>query len=712
MLVGRLRRQRQERRCDDVTVARKLYAGFDPPAPLKATCAHRLGWQRLANQIARRRLLPGLAARPAHRADRRAVEQHQRGQPRPQLPRELHLAGHRHARTSAASSTSSCAATRAHEDPDLPRRAQRRRRTPCFAEPERAGERERDQRDALHGQPGRRRLAPPAALAAQGRPLHRLRAPRAPARLPQGGRVPQARARLARADRALARRREPDPRESFSPAPRPGRSARPASTSSSTGSPARAARPAAVASRAARAAPARGSPGRRPGGGRGARAAAPPRGRDRAGSTWAARDLRDAQATLEQVLAGLDARLPGRPRPGSASPSPGAFRTSTASSPPRPAAYLPYDRRAGKPALLDARRFPSDPVDTVLEANDVAILLRSDQRAHIDDALARLEHERRSCGSRACAAASSAARSTAATRCRAQMAIAADVPGAELIPEGSELFLGFTSTQQAAFGPGKIANFETLGYVDLRGSDYFREGTHMHLSPPHRGPRGVVRQLPLRRAGRDRVPARASRVAANTQTVAQGPEQASTAAEVRRALTARPAGSATAPRSRRPRGSRGDAVGADGTRYPKGTAVPIRADFNTLDNPFLYSDAPNVIQPAPIGGHPLPRLQPLERRLRPQPARDGRRAPGRRPRRSRRALARAGVQLDPDDDASPELPRAAAPPPELPARRALSRRGAGARRLAASSGGRRSRGRRGRRSGRRGRSRRQAAAPS
>ena len=30
-------------------------------------------------------------------------------------------------------------------------------------------------------------------------------------------------------------------------------------------------------------------------------------------------------------------------------------------------------------------------------------------------------------------------------------------------------------------------------------------------------------------------------------------------------------------------------VGADGTRYAKGTAVPQRADFNTLDNPFFWT---------------------------------------------------------------------------------------------------------------------------
>jgi hypothetical protein len=32
-----------------------------------------------------------------------------------------------------------------------------------------------------------------------------------------------------------------------------------------------------------------------------------------------------------------------------------------------------------------------------------------------------------------------------------------------------------------------------------------------------------------------------------------------------------------------------DVVGPDGTVYPKGTAIPQRADFNTLDNPFAFS---------------------------------------------------------------------------------------------------------------------------
>ena len=35
-------------------------------------------------------------------------------------------------------------------------------------------------------------------------------------------------------------------------------------------------------------------------------------------------------------------------------------------------------------------------------------------------------------------------------------------------------------------------------------------------------------------------------------------------------------------------------VGDDGTVYPKGTAIPQRADFNTLDNPFAWSARPGV----------------------------------------------------------------------------------------------------------------------
>ena len=185
------------------------------------------------------------------------------------------------------------------------------------------------------------------------------------------------------------------------------------------------------------------------------------------------------------------------------------------------------------------------------------------------------------------------AASTAASRCRSRWRVAAQVPGADLIPDTSELFLGFTSTQKAGMGPGTIANFETLGYVDFRGSDYFRQGTHMHLSHIHEDLEAWYLNFDF-----DERVATAFRpdlnVKQNTQTVRQGPKDVSTEADVHRDYKSsgqigHSASIQTTSRLER------DVVAHDGTVYPKGTAIPVRADFNTLDNPFAWSERPDEI---------------------------------------------------------------------------------------------------------------------
>ena len=47
-----------------------------------------------------------------------------------------------------------------------------------------------------------------------------------------------------------------------------------------------------------------------------------------------------------------------------------------------------------------------------------------------------------------------------------------------------------------------------------------------------------------------------------------------------------------------------DYVAEDGTIYARGTAIPQRADFNTLDNPFAWSAAPvrDAIKDSPAAG--------------------------------------------------------------------------------------------------------------
>jgi hypothetical protein len=73
-----------------------------------------------------------------------------------------------------------------------------------------------------------------------------------------------------------------------------------------------------------------------------------------------------------------------------------------------------------------------------------------------------------------------------------------------------------------------------------------------------------------------------------TQAVAQGPKDASSARDIAGHVAAHGRfghSSSIQPTSR----LQTDAVGADGTHYPKGTAIPQRADFNSLDNPFAWS---------------------------------------------------------------------------------------------------------------------------
>jgi hypothetical protein len=308
--------------------------------------------------------------------------------------------------------------------------------------------------------------------------------------------------------------------------------------------------------------------------------------------------LSEAQQSFERLLAGLNADYPSTPAGLGVTVAwglPYFHRLVPAAA----AKNLPFDRRAGKPALLDARTFPSDPPGTVLEQNDLAILLRSDVRANIDDAISRLVASRlfhftsmrRGFAGGAFDGGKSLPR---------EMARAANVPGADLIPEGAELFLGFTSTQKAAFGPGKIANFETLGYVDLRDSGYFREGTHLHLSHVAEDLEAWYVNFPFS----ERVTTAfrpGLHVPDGAQVVPMGPEQASDTATVRRQYgqSGRIGHSASIQTTSRLARA---VIGPDGTVYPKGAAIPIRADFNTLDNPFAFSDQRNLIQSEPMAG--------------------------------------------------------------------------------------------------------------
>jgi len=318
--------------------------------------------------------------------------------------------------------------------------------------------------------------------------------------------------------------------------------------------------------------------------------------------------LREAQAELEHVLAGLDRAYPATPA--------GLGLAVVWGKPyfdryvPKLAArHLPIDRRASGErgravgVLLDAIRFPSDPHDLVLDENDLAVHLRSDSSDHVAAATKAIFGG----ALRGILAATSIRRGFVGGGFGGQhslpkrMAMAAGVPGASLIPDTAQLFLGFTSTQKAALGPPRIVNLETLGLADLR-EGYFRHGTTMHVSHLFEDLEAWYLNFDFRErvdtAFRPGQPARPG-----AQTLHQGAKDVATEASVetsyrRDGAIGHSAAIQTASRLRI------DHVAEDGTVYRKGTAIPQRVDFNTLDNPFFWSDDPkrDGLSPSPAAG--------------------------------------------------------------------------------------------------------------
>jgi hypothetical protein len=302
--------------------------------------------------------------------------------------------------------------------------------------------------------------------------------------------------------------------------------------------------------------------------------------------------LQEAQGELERVLAKLDADYPSSPSGLGVTLAWGLpyFRRFV---PAQARRAIPVDLRAStarkRPirVLEDTERFPSDPDETILEENDLAVMLRSDHLDAIDDGQHRLFETLPGLFT------VTSIRSgwigggfSGKPSLPKRMAMKARIPGAELMPATAELFLGFTSTARQTIGPPKIANFETLGWVELP-DDYFVGGTHMHLS--HLSQNLNAWYLNFDR--HDRVAAMfrpGLHVKATAQTIRQAPSDVETPAEVRADFARyRRVGHAGAIQSAS-RLAR-TITGPDGTAYPRGTAVPQRADFNTLDNPFAWS---------------------------------------------------------------------------------------------------------------------------
>src|SRR5439155_2792309 len=134
--------------------------------------------------------------------------------------------------------------------------------------------------------------------------------------------------------------------------------------------------------------------------------------------------------------------------------------------------YLPVDNRASVDtrsaegpvgALTDAIAFPSDAADLILEQNDVVFLFQSDHLDHVSTGaqtlMRRLDGMFQLTSVRKGFVGGGFGGGTSLPK---RMATAAGIPGARSIAERAELFLGFTSTQRASLGSGRIVNLETI----------------------------------------------------------------------------------------------------------------------------------------------------------------------------------------------------------------------------------------------------------
>jgi hypothetical protein len=304
--------------------------------------------------------------------------------------------------------------------------------------------------------------------------------------------------------------------------------------------------------------------------------------------------LRTAQTQLERTLASLEARYPASPAGLGVTVAWGLpyFRrlVPKLADGRRFPTYLPSDLRASKTArkriaaVVEAAPFASDPTGLVLSGDDVVFLLRSDSVEHIDDAerallstgLFEVTSVRNGFVGGGFGAGMGLAK---------QMALAAGVPGAELIVDGVQMFLGFTSTQKAAMAPDRIASFETLpGHTDQKPGSFWSGGSAMHLSHLDEDLERWWKVVPFN----DQLRAMARpglTVPDKTYTIAEDVSRVETAKDVHADLASfgGVGHSATLQTVTRLQADTRDAYGVV---RPRGTAIVQRADFNTLDNPF------------------------------------------------------------------------------------------------------------------------------
>lgn len=262
----------------------------------------------------------------------------------------------------------------------------------------------------------------------------------------------------------------------------------------------------------------------------------------------------------------------------------------------------------GQPAIIDSIRFPKDPENVILEDNEVVFHFKSDYRGHIENVIGALfrpdeQHlnglpvENAYVGD--LFSLTSIRHGFAGHGLPKVMGQRLGIPGAEHVPDGAMLFMGFSSSHVHGLAQGNLPSFETLpGYTDVEVDDYFAGGTAMHLSRI-----GIDLEKWYAMGSKDRL----SRVFHPRRTEAAevlSPDQspATVTFEEQRDRDIVETG-VVGHNEQMQFLSRlkEDTTTAYGETLPRGTVFFLRQDFNTVENPFGFS-AEGQIDPAPRAG--------------------------------------------------------------------------------------------------------------
>jgi hypothetical protein len=273
--------------------------------------------------------------------------------------------------------------------------------------------------------------------------------------------------------------------------------------------------------------------------------------------------------------------------------------------------YMPRAIENGKPgawAIIDSIRYPKDPESLVLENNDISFHFKSDYADHISQVIAALFQPGATSLNGIPAEGvyvgdlfniTSIRRGFAGHGMPRVMAQRLGIPGADKVPAGAMLFMGFTSSHVHGLAEGTLPSFETIpGYTDQTPDSYFANGTMMHLS--HIGidlagwyglnHQGRLQRMfdPHRTEGEEVLSP--SQAPGTVRFKEQLEEDAKT-----KGLLGHNAQMQFLTRTNQ------ETTTAYGQKLPKGTVIFLRQDFDTVENPFEF-DANGPISPTPKPG--------------------------------------------------------------------------------------------------------------